>query len=155
MKTSRHHPPRGFSLIELLTVIVLIAILTTIAMPRLRNAIYNAQAADILGDVHVVQIAYSQYIMDGGTRPQNSGWGAVSPDLVPYLPGGFTFATDVADYRWIRLSPEASPWGVEMGELRVRPQPSLTDVMLEKLAAMANQAMIVKTSSYIRFYMVP
>ncbi len=93
--------------------------------------------------------------MDGGTRPRNTGWGAVSPDLVPYLPGGFDFATDVADYRWTRLSPGASPWGIEMAELRVRPKPSLREVMLEKLAAMANQAMIVKTSNHIRFYMVP
>ncbi|MCJ7627808.1 MAG: type II secretion system GspH family protein, partial [Longimicrobiales bacterium] len=143
------------TLIELLTVMVLIAILSAIALPRLREAIYKAQAADILGDVHVVQVAYSQYIMDGETRPSNSEWGGVSPDLVPYLPGGFSFATDLADYRWVGLSPGASPWGVEMGELRVRPKPDLRTVLVDKLAGMANQAMIVKTTTSVRFYMVP
>ncbi len=155
MRTGRGSRPRGFTLIELLTVMVLIAILAAIALPRLRDAIYKAQVADILGDVHAVQVAYSQYLTDGGTRPRNSGWGVVSRDLVPYLPDGFTFATDLADYRWIRLSPAASPWGVEMGELRVRPKPDLRTVLVDKLAGMANQAMIVKTNTQVRFYMVP
>ena len=102
MNPAGRRPSMGFSLIELLTVMVLISILAAIALPRLRDAIYSAYAADVLGDVHAVEIAYSRYIMDGGTRPRNSGWGAVSRDLVPYLPDGFTFSTDVADYRWVR-----------------------------------------------------
>ena len=155
MNTPKPFRRQGFTLIELLVVMVLIAILAAIALPRLRDAIYKAQAADILGDVHAVQIAYSQYMADGGTRPRNSGWGVVSRDLVQYLPDGFTFRTDIADYRWIRVAPRASPWGVEMGELRVRPVADLRTVMVDKLAGMANQAMIVKTRNQVRFYMVP
>jgi len=155
MNSSMSLRRQGFALIELLTIMVLIAILATIALPRLREAIYKAQAADILGDVHAVQVAYSQFLADGGSRPRNSGWGAVSRDLVPYLPDGFTFATDLADYRWVRLSPSASPWGVEMGELRVRPKEGIRDVMVDKLARMANHAMIVKQRNQVRFYMVP
>ena len=146
---------RGFSLIELLTVMVLIAILAAIAIPRLRSAINNAHAANILGDVHAVQVAYSQYIADGGGRVRNAGWGNVPADLARFLPGGFNFSTDIADYRWVRLRPRASPWGVESGELRVRPRRDLRTVMVDKLAAMANQAMIVKTANQVRFYMVP
>ena len=146
---------RGYSLIELLTIMVLIAILAAIVLPMLREAIHNARAADILGDVRAVQIAYSQYIMDGGTRIRNAGWGRVPADLEPYLPAGFTFSTDFADYRWIRLRPRSSPWGVESGELRVRPIPDLRPELVDKLAAMANRAMIVKKRNQVRFYMVP
>jgi prepilin-type N-terminal cleavage/methylation domain-containing protein len=155
MNMGRRGPAKGFSLIELLTVMVLIGILATIALPRLRSAIYNAQCAGILGDVHAVQVAYSQYIADGGTRPRNSGWGRVPADLAPYLPGGFNFATDIADYRWVRVAPRASPWGVEMGELRVRPKADLRKVLVDRLAGMANQAMIIKQNNQVRFYMVP
>ena len=157
MKGSRRGPrgDEGFSLIELLTVAVLIAILAAIALPMLRQAIYNAQAANILGDVRAVQIAFSQYVADGGVRVRNSGWGRVPADLAPYLPDGFNFATDVADYRWRRLRARASPWGVESGELRVRPKRDLRPVLVDKLAAMANQAMIVKKRNQVRFYMVP
>jgi len=145
----------GFTLIELLVVVTLLAILAAIALPMLREAIYNAQAANILGDVRAVQIAYSQYIADGGERVRNSGWGTVPRDLEAYLPDGFNFRTDLADYRWIRLRPRASPLGVESGELRVRPVRNLRTVLVDKLANMANQAMIVKTRNQVRFYMVP
>jgi hypothetical protein len=105
--------------------------------------------------VHAVQVAYSQYIADGGTRPRNSAWGSVAADLAPYLPDGFTFATDIADYRWVRVAANASPWGVEMGELRVRPVADLRKVLVDRLAGMANQAMIVRQNNQVRFYMVP
>jgi prepilin-type N-terminal cleavage/methylation domain-containing protein len=146
---------RGFTLIEVLVVATLIAILAAIALPMIREAIYKAQAANILGDVRAVQIAYSQFIADDGTRVRNSGWGRVPRDLEPYLPDGFNFRTDLADYRWVRLRARGSPFGVESGELRVRPVQKLRPVLVEKLANMANQAMIVKKRNQVRFYMVP
>ena len=155
MTASERRPAQGFSLIELLTVMVLIAILATIALPRLRSAIDGAHVADILGDVRAVQVAYSQYIMDNGSRTRNSGWGRVPSELVPYLPDGFQFSGDVAEYRWIRLRPKASPWGVEMGEIRVKPRADLRTVLVDKLARMSNQAMIVKKKNHVMFYMVP
>ena len=155
MTTGKKIQNQGFSLIELLTVTALIAILAAIALPMLRTAINNAQAANILGDVRVVQIAFSNYIMDSEPRIRNSGWGRVPSELIPYLPDGFDFSTDVADYRWIRLRPKASPWGVEMGELRIRPRANLREDLVDRLARMANQAMIVKKKTQVRFYMVP
>ncbi len=155
MRTRIGSSRQGFSLIELLTVMVVIAILAAIALPKLRGAIYKAQAANIIGDVHAIQVAYSQYISDGGTRPRNAGWGSVPADLAPYLPGGFEFSNDLADYRWTRLTAKASPWDVESGMVRVRPKRGLRDVLVPRLAAMANQAMIVKKRNQVRFFMVP
>lgn len=155
MRSLTNRANRGFSLIELLTVMVVIGILAAIAIPNFRSAIMNANAANILGDVRAVQIAYSQFIADGGTRAGNSAWGATPTDLAPYLPDGLNFSTDIADYRWTRLRARASPWGVESGMLRIRPKRDLRPVLIDKLANMANQAMIVRTNNQIRFYMVP
>ena len=155
MKTAKSRRTQGFTLTELLTVLVMIAILAGIALPRLRAAIYNAQAANILGDVHAVQVAYSQFIADGGVRPRNSSWGNIPTDLVPYLPEGFDFTTDDCQYRWTRVRPGASPWGVEQGQFRVRQNRGLRNVLVPRLAAMSNQAMIVMTRNQVRFYMVP
>jgi type II secretory pathway pseudopilin PulG len=134
---------------------VVIGILAAIALPRLRNAIYNAYAADIVGDVHAVQIAYSQFIADGRTRIRNAAWGSPPGDLVPYLPDGFTFSNDIADYRWTRLRAGASPWGEESGMLRVRPKRDLRAVLVPRLAAMANSNTIVKKRNQVRFFLTP
>ncbi len=155
MKTRRSDGTLGFTLVELLTVVVLIGILAAIVLPHFRSAVHKAQATDILGDVRAIQIAYSHYIVDGGERTRNAGWGRVPGDLRPYLPDGFTFRTDLADYRWVRLRPRASPWGVESAELRVRPQRRFRPVLVDVLADMANQTMIVKKRNHVRFYMVP
>lgn len=103
MKTSWNCRSRGFTLIELLTVMVLIAILATIAIPNYKAVVNKAHAARILGDVRVVQHAYSQFIADNNERTGNAAWGVVPADLVGYLPAGFEFRDEIADYRWIRL----------------------------------------------------
>ena len=145
---------RGFTLIEMLIVVVVLGVLAAIAIPNFNNMIYRARASDILGDVHVIQVAYYQFIADGGARPRNSRWGQPSSDLVPYLPDGFSFSTDDADYRWLRMRARASPWGVEGGEVRVRPKARWRQLMLDYLEAMSNKATILRRGNHIRFYMV-
>ena len=155
MKTSRKCRARGFTLIEVLTVMVLIGILATIAIPNYRAVVHKAHAAKILGDVRVVQHAYSQFITDNNGRTRNAAWGVVPADLAPYLPSGFEFRDEIADYRWIRLRAGASPYGVESAELRVRPQARFRPDLVNVLANMASQSMTVKKSNQVRFYMVP
>jgi hypothetical protein len=130
-------------------------ILAVIALPNYWSVVTKAHAANILGDVRAVQLAYSHFIADDGGRTGNSGWGRVPPGLEEYLPEGFNFSTEIADYRWIRLRPRASPFGVESAELRVRPQQRFRPELVNVLADMANQTMIVKKRNQISFYMVP
>jgi prepilin-type N-terminal cleavage/methylation domain-containing protein len=153
LTSSRSH--RGFTLIELVTVMTLIGILAAIAIPNYLGVVDRARAASILGDVRAIQVAYSNFSADDGGRTRNAAWGTVPADLVPYLPDGFRFANDFADYRWIRLRPDASPFGVESAELRVRPLPDYRPSLLNILAGMTNRTRTVKTRTQVRFYMVP
>ncbi len=150
-RTSR----RGFSLIELLIVMVTLGILAGIAIPNFQRAILKAQAADILGDLNAVRIAYHQYLADGGVAVGNSGFGQPPTELVPYLPDNFSFSTDVADYRWKQVKAWKSPWGVEMGDLRVRPTVRFPTLLLDALEGMANQETSLRRKNRISFYILP
>ena len=155
MRSTASSATGGFTLIELLIVVVIIGVLAAIAIPNFSKVVYRARAADILSDAHTVQLAYSQYLADGNARPRNSGWGTVPVDLAPYLPEGFSFRTDEADYRWVRLRARASPWNAESGDFRVRPKARWRKLMLDNLEAMANKATTLRTANHIRIYMAP
>ena len=145
----------GFSLIEMLIVVVTLGILAGIAVPNFQRAILKAEAADILGDLNTVRVAYHQYLADGGGALRNAAWGQPPAALVPHLPDNFSFSTDVADYRWIRVRERSSPWGVEMGELRVRPNQRFRTLLLDRLEGMANQEMTLRRRNNISLYILP
>ncbi len=145
----------GFTLIELLTVLVLIGILATIVIPRYQAVINKARAASVLGDVRVIQFAYSNFMAIENGRARNAGWGRVPPEIEDYLPGGFEFRTDFADYRWTRVRARASPFGAESVMLRVRPVRGLRPELINAIAGMANENTTTVTRNQVRFYLAP
>jgi general secretion pathway protein G len=60
---------RGFTLIEMLIVIVVIAILATIVIPRLMGAGRKAKEAALRGDLHQLRNAVQQFEADCGDYP--------------------------------------------------------------------------------------
>lgn len=75
---------KGFTLVELLVVVVIIGILAAIALPNFIAAQKKAKAAAVKGNMRTVQIASESYATDSG--------GAYAPNatasLLNYLPGG-------------------------------------------------------------------
>jgi prepilin-type N-terminal cleavage/methylation domain-containing protein len=65
----------GFTLIEILTVILIIGILTAIAVPVFLNQKKKAQDAALQSDIHQIKLAYQQY---NTSNPKMT----VYPDLV-------------------------------------------------------------------------
>lgn len=92
----------GFTLVELLLVMVIIAILAGIALPLLRGAVARADAARVRADVRQIEVAALQYREDAGRFPARSGWGQYPRDLEPYLSEGTEFAHKDVEYRMVR-----------------------------------------------------
>jgi len=89
---------KGFTLIELMTVIIVLSILAGIAVMKfidLRNA---ALAAQVASDIHAVRVGAFNYFADQETWPAESSAGAVPIGLGPLLPGQLAGSFDRVDY---------------------------------------------------------
>ncbi len=90
----------GFTIIELLTVMVVIGALAAIAVPHYQGMKKRAIAAAIFADVHAIQIAAMSYYTESGKFPADAAAGQVPPEMVQHLPNGFTFTRTDRTYDW-------------------------------------------------------
>lgn len=74
MGAQRRHNQRGFSLIDMLFVVALVGLLSSLAIPMLSRAQGKAQASSALGTLRVVNSAQLSYAI-------TCGLGFYSPDL--------------------------------------------------------------------------
>jgi len=76
VRLQRHIPRRmardnGFTLIELVIVMAIIAILASLAIPIFTSSIRSAKEAVLKEDLHVMRNAIDSYTMDKGKAPQS------------------------------------------------------------------------------------
>ncbi|MEB3329282.1 MAG: prepilin-type N-terminal cleavage/methylation domain-containing protein [Candidatus Sericytochromatia bacterium] len=96
-----HQPPRsarsGFTLIELMMVVVIIGLLAAIAVPALQDAQDKARNAAMITNIKTLQLALAQYASDNSgsypPSPDETGTGitsftATELRLMTYLTGG-------------------------------------------------------------------
>ena len=90
----------GYTLIELVVVMMVISILAGIAMQLYHGFVIRARAADIIGDMNAVKVAVLTYQSDHNAWPPDAGSGRIPTGLAEYLPGGFSFDNEdfVLDY---------------------------------------------------------
>jgi general secretion pathway protein G len=67
----RRKQDAGFTLMELMIVMMIIGILTTLAIPSYRAAIKTAREAVLKEDLHVMRSAIDSYTMDKQKAPQS------------------------------------------------------------------------------------
>ena len=75
----------GFTLIELMIVVVIIGILAAIAIPNFQHLIKRSKEASVRGNVHTIQIAIEAYAVDhAAVYPVQAN----DADVQALLPGG-------------------------------------------------------------------
>ncbi|MBI3790403.1 MAG: prepilin-type N-terminal cleavage/methylation domain-containing protein [Gemmatimonadetes bacterium] len=93
----------GFTLIELVVAMSIIAILTAIAVPRVRDATARAQAARLVETVHQIKTAYAA--AGEPTLTTAGSPGVAPPAMAKYVTGG---ALSAHDGITIQIGPNSS-----------------------------------------------
>lgn len=82
---------KGFSIPELLVVLILLGLLVRLGFPRYTELRAKAQARAVVGDVLAIRVAAYNYNTEKQSWPGDVGMGTVPPELAPLLPIDFTF----------------------------------------------------------------
>ena len=90
----------GFTLVELMLVVVIVSILAGLAIPNYQVVVVKARAADVLGRIRVVELGVHSYLGENNAWPDESAVSVVPPGLTSFLPENFTFASEDFDLDW-------------------------------------------------------
>jgi type II secretory pathway pseudopilin PulG len=88
---------RGFTMLGVLTAVVILGTLVRVAIPNLHHVLLNARAAEVIGDFEAVRVAVGDYRAAHASWPRDGYTGEIPPGLAEYLPEGFRF--EGAGYR--------------------------------------------------------
>lgn len=94
---------RGFSFLELITVVAVLGILVGISIPQYQQVRRRADAAKVVGAVHVVRHAAYSYNESTQQWPPAAAFGSTPPGLASYLPSGFSLTQPTFSLAWMSL----------------------------------------------------
>lgn len=79
------HAKQGFTLIEILVVVVVIGVLASIAVPLFSQYLRNAKAATFSNDIRILANAGAQYALESGLWVSDTGDGEFPTELEGYF----------------------------------------------------------------------
>ncbi|HEU4473495.1 MAG TPA: type II secretion system protein [Gemmatimonadales bacterium] len=107
---------RGFTFIELLVVVLVMSILSSLALLKWIDLKHRALSASATADLQAVRLAAYSAWYEHGVWPAEEGAGTVPGGLVPYLPSGFEFARPDYTLDWDNFVP---PGGGPSGAMQL------------------------------------
>jgi prepilin-type N-terminal cleavage/methylation domain-containing protein len=125
----------GFTIIELLIVMIVLGLLAGIAVLKYIDLRHRALAASVVGDLHAVRIAAYGARYENDSWPAEAGPGNVPPGLAPYLPTSFSFVKPEYTLDWENFVPPgggpAMPYqvGVVVSAVQPKLQHSLEQIL--------------------------
>lgn len=145
--------PAGFTLVELLTVMIVLGLLASIALLKYIDLRHRARAAEAANDLHSIRLAAYSAMYETGTWPEEAGPGVVPPGLVPYLPKSFTF--DKPEYRldWENFVP---PGGGPSGGMQLGVVVTSSDPRVERAIqqVLGNQLPFISDGNTLTFVII-
>ena len=138
---------RGFTMVELILVILILGILAGISLLRFIDLRNTARAAEVTGDIRSITLAAYNYHADAELWPADGSPGVVPPPLVPLLPGGFTFDKGyyTLDYENVGLGSGAYMIGITISST----DPDLMAKLVQHLGTKAPFFLVGGTLTYI------
>jgi prepilin-type N-terminal cleavage/methylation domain-containing protein len=102
MRPRVHSPVSGFTLVEVMIVVLIISLLATIAVPTVQNLQRKARTSAIQNDFRVFATAFDTYAQEYGTWPAETAAGVVPPEMAGRLNAtAFTRTTPMGGkYNW-------------------------------------------------------
>lgn len=98
---------RGFSLIELVIVVIIIGVLGAIAIPRMSRGTEGARVSAFIAELNNFSTVIEQYRLEHLKNPADSSTGQAPPELVEYL----------RDNSWEGKTPIGGHWDIEANDL--------------------------------------
>ena len=99
----------GFTLVEIMVVVVIIGLLASLAIPAFQKAQKNSRYARFMSDVRVFAYAVETLYMESGVKPKDSSTGKLDDALADYVRAGF----------FTRESPIGGRWDVEADDSNI------------------------------------
>ena len=125
----------GFTIVELLTVMIVFGLLSSIAILKYIDLRHRARAAQAAGDLQSVRIAAYSAWYETGSWPGEVGAGTVPPGLVPYLAQNFSFSRPEYTLDWESFVPPGGgpSAGMQVGVVITSADPKLQTALQQQL----------------------
>lgn len=97
--TARRFSRPGFTLVEIMVVVVIIGLLAAVAIPAFNRVQQKSRLSAFLNDLRKIEDAVNLYAQERGSFPPDYDGGIVVPELSPYLTKpNFTISTPLGGF---------------------------------------------------------
>ena len=101
IRTRRERLLAGFTLVEIMIVVVIIGLLAAIAIPAFQKVRERSQASRLVNDFRQFEAGFQRYILESGQTPAAAGVSVVPTGMDGYLPDAFVQASPLGGgYQW-------------------------------------------------------